>query len=113
MVRDVAAALDFLHTKGEPGLGLSAWVGLVASEGQGRGAGQVQGWELVQLAGRGLALAPSTEATWPSLLQGQSAGACRRRPLHSPALGWPALPQACLQGQLLRGARPAFSSVPF
>jgi len=51
VVRDVAAALDFLHTKGEPGLGLSAWVGLVASEGQGRGAGQVQGWELVQLAG--------------------------------------------------------------
>lgn len=50
-MRDVAAALDFLHTKGEPGLGLSAWVGLVASEGQGRGAGQVQGWELVQLAG--------------------------------------------------------------
>lgn len=37
VVRDVAAALDFLHTKGEPGLGLSGWIGLVASEGQGEG----------------------------------------------------------------------------
>lgn len=50
-MRDVAAALDFLHTKGEPGLGLSGWIGLVASEGQGRGAAQVEGWEVVQLAG--------------------------------------------------------------
>ena len=30
-MQDVAAALDFLHTKGEPGLGLSGWVWLVAS----------------------------------------------------------------------------------
>lgn len=51
VVQDVAAALDFLHTKGEPGLGLSGWVWLVASEGQGRGTDQVEGWELVQLAG--------------------------------------------------------------
>ena len=72
-----------------------------------------------QLQGAGAAsrqaagLAPWTEAAWLPLLQGQRAGTCRRRPLHSPALGWPALPQACLRGQLLHGARPAFSSVPF
>lgn len=27
----ISRALDFLHTKGEPGLGLSGWIGLVAS----------------------------------------------------------------------------------
>ena len=73
MVRDVAAALDFLHTKGEPGLGLSGWVGLVASEGQGRGAGQVEGWELVQLAGTPRTLRGQARVA-PTLLRGMAGG---------------------------------------
>lgn len=72
-MRDVAAALDFLHTKGEPGLGLSGWVGLVASEGQGRGAGQVEGWELVQLAGTPRTLRGQARVA-PTLLRGMAGG---------------------------------------
>lgn len=38
MVRDVVTLLTSCTLRGEPGLGLSGWIGLVASEGQGRGA---------------------------------------------------------------------------
>ena len=52
MVRDVAAALDFLHTKGEPSLCLGDWVGPASLWGLRERCrpGRELGQELVQLA---------------------------------------------------------------
>lgn len=62
--------------------------------------------EPVQVAGRRPVLAPRQKP------QGQRAGPCRRRPLHSPSLGWPAASGLHPRSASAWGP-PAFSSVPF
>lgn len=62
VVRDVATALDFLHTKGEPSLcfGWASWASLLPPEYQGRGHSPdrepIQ--EVAQLAPHSLYLSP-------------------------------------------------------